>query len=316
MYTHLQRTVLLCNKVAFFCKVTCTIDPTKPLLKHRKLMTSTGFLSLQFPPPLHNFNLPSIFTPSPIPIFRTLSWVQLISSRLWPSSQLSFQSYYQISPAICALSSSPPHAAKNSWENWITMLIDSATILRFPMSAEPRADRQKGYSFLLGRSRLSTHQLLPAHQPSVPTHILTAFTFHIGVHLLLRTFRSSAVNPTLSLLCVPVFIWFFAHLHFTVHHGRILNALSQRTCWHFVLPLPRLSIIIYSFLMLPLVLVTILMNLFKILSWISYHFLIHQFSVFNVVIGLYYRFTYIPNWILNSDKLLNILRHGSWFPHI
>lgn len=175
MYTYRQRTVLFCNLVAFFCQVTCTTGPTKPLLKHRRLMTSTGLSA--YSPPLHDLNLPSIFTPSPIPIFHTLSWVQLISPSLWPPSQLHFQSYYQISPAICVLSSSP-HAAKNSWENWITMLIDSATILWFPMSANPELlGRRVSHSYLAGlalpHSSCSQHTILGCPPTSSPPSLFT-----------------------------------------------------------------------------------------------------------------------------------------------
>lgn len=213
MYTHLQRTVLLCNMVAFFCKVTCTIDPTKPLLKHRKLMTSTGFISLQFPlaqlQSSFNFHpLPHTYFPhtfmGAIDFFQALTFFTAVFPILLPNQ----------SCHLCALLS--PHAAKNSWENWITMLIDSATILQFPMSAEPRAARQKGYSFLLGRSCLSTHQLLPVHQPSCPPTfslpslftLESTFYWELSGHQLWTLPCPSSVSLYLSdslLICTSLF---------------------------------------------------------------------------------------------------------------
>lgn len=111
-------------------------------------------------------------------------------------SQLPCQSHHQINPTICSLSSSS-WAAKSYWENWITTLIDFATNLWFPMSAElsELLSSPITHSYLAGlpipHSSCSHHTLLRSPSPT-PTHLNPKTWSHL---LLLRTLRLSGVTP-------------------------------------------------------------------------------------------------------------------------
>lgn len=108
-------------------------------------------------------------------------------------------------------------AAKSYWENWITTLIDSATNLWFPMSAEPSAllSSPITHCYLAG---------LPIHTAAVPTTpspdlylIVIPLNLNTGFHLLLlRTLRLSGVNSfAFPPLCLQIYLCLYSSVsHF------------------------------------------------------------------------------------------------------
>ena len=138
-------------------------------------------------------------------------------------SQLPCQSHYQINPTICSLSSSS-WAAKSYWENWITTLIDSATNLWFPMSAElsELLSSPITHSYLAGlpipHSSCSHHTLLRSPTPTL-THLNPKTWSHL---LCWEYWGHEARLPSASLLYVSKFISIFTHKDFILHLRRIL----------------------------------------------------------------------------------------------